>query len=150
MPALKNPRHERFVQGLAAGKTADQAYQDAGYKPNRCNAGRLKTNENIQARLQELQHKAADKVVVDRAYIMKKLKKNAETCLGEGDNRNPTAANRALELLGKELGMFVDRRLLNVRYMDDMSEEELLEFLGGEPEPEELRTSAGSPASGHA
>lgn len=34
--------------------------------------------------------------------------------------------------------------------IDDMSEEELLETLGGEPEPEELGTAAGNPPSGHA
>ena len=32
MPTLQNPRHERFAQELAAGKTADAAYVLAGYK----------------------------------------------------------------------------------------------------------------------
>ena len=29
---LKNPRHERFAQLLASGKTATDAYEEAGYK----------------------------------------------------------------------------------------------------------------------
>lgn len=33
MPALDNPRHERFAQELAKGKTADEAYQTAGLMP---------------------------------------------------------------------------------------------------------------------
>ena len=34
---LPNQRHERFVLGLLEGKTDGQAYEDAGYKPNRGN-----------------------------------------------------------------------------------------------------------------
>jgi hypothetical protein len=34
-------------------------HQAAGYKPNRHNAARLKTNEHIQKRLAELQAQAA-------------------------------------------------------------------------------------------
>lgn len=54
MPALSNARHERFAQALAAGKSADEAYKLAGYRPNRGNASRLKSDESIQARLAEL------------------------------------------------------------------------------------------------
>lgn len=32
MPTLRNRRHERFAQELAAGKTADAAYVLAGYR----------------------------------------------------------------------------------------------------------------------
>jgi hypothetical protein len=32
MPALKNPRHEAFAQGLARGMSASAAYVEAGYK----------------------------------------------------------------------------------------------------------------------
>jgi phage terminase small subunit len=35
---LKNPRHEIFAQLLASGKTATDAYEEAGYKPIRFNA----------------------------------------------------------------------------------------------------------------
>jgi hypothetical protein len=43
------------AQALAQGKTANAAYEHAGYKPNRHNASRLKTNETIKARILELQ-----------------------------------------------------------------------------------------------
>lgn len=49
MPALTNPRHERFAQGLAKGKTQAEAYADAGYKPSEPNASRLTSNEKVQA-----------------------------------------------------------------------------------------------------
>ena len=35
---LRNPRHERFAQELAARKTADAAYVLAGHKENRSTA----------------------------------------------------------------------------------------------------------------
>ena len=67
MTALINQRHELFALGLVEGKTADQAYTDAGYKPNRKNASRLKTNEGIQNRVAELQvhHQQRHDVTVD-------------------------------------------------------------------------------------
>lgn len=54
MPALPNARHERFAQGVAAGLTADEAYVKAGYKPNRGNASRMKSDESILARIDEI------------------------------------------------------------------------------------------------
>ena len=55
MPTLRNPRHERFAQELATGKTADAAYVLAGYKENRSNAARLGADRDIQARVAEIQ-----------------------------------------------------------------------------------------------
>jgi phage terminase small subunit len=68
MTALINHRHELFAQGLVEGKTADQAYTDAGYKPGRNNAARLRANENIQARIKELQKQGLKRhdITVDR------------------------------------------------------------------------------------
>jgi phage terminase small subunit len=61
MGTLTNPKHERFVQALFEGETADAAYAKAGYKPNDGNCIRLKGNERVQARLAELQEQAAKK-----------------------------------------------------------------------------------------
>ena len=55
VPALSNPRHELFAQVLAAGCSATEAYVKAGYRLNKGNAGRLKTNEHIRKRVEELQ-----------------------------------------------------------------------------------------------
>lgn len=67
MSELQNRRHELFAQGLVEGKTADQAYADAGYAQNRCNASRLRTNENIIRRIEELrsEHRQRHNVTVD-------------------------------------------------------------------------------------
>lgn len=73
MPILPNPRHEKFAQALAKGKTADEAYQEAGYKPNRGNAATLKANQSISDRVAELQAGAADKAEWTAADRLKTL-----------------------------------------------------------------------------
>jgi hypothetical protein len=124
MPVLENPRHEAFVRGLLAGKTSDDAYEAAGYKRNRCNAARLKANENIMKRLDELNQEAAAHAGLDKAWVLERLMRNARIAMGEEKikltskegvevettDRDVSGANRALELLGKQLGMFVDRQ----------------------------------------
>jgi hypothetical protein len=43
MPALSNPRHERFAQELATGKSATEALAASGYQSDRRNGTRLTT-----------------------------------------------------------------------------------------------------------
>lgn len=64
MPILPNPRHESFARALAKGKTADEAYAQAGYAPNRGNATRMKANESVRKRVDELQGRSAKRVEV--------------------------------------------------------------------------------------
>jgi hypothetical protein len=64
MPTLKNPRHEAFAQALAAGFTADRAYQAAGYKPHRGNASTLRAKQSIRKRTAELMEQAAERTLV--------------------------------------------------------------------------------------
>lgn len=73
MSALSNPRHEAFAQGVARGLTADQAYEDAGYKANRHNAARLKTNEHISSRVAEIVEAGAALAEIDVARALKEL-----------------------------------------------------------------------------
>jgi phage terminase small subunit len=51
MPILTNPRHERFAQELAKGKTATEAYRLAGYKHDDGHASRLAGNGRVSARV---------------------------------------------------------------------------------------------------
>lgn len=122
MPVLSNPRHELFAQELARGKSATEAYELAGYEPNDGNASRLKGNERISARVDEILGRAAERVEIDRAWVLERLIENANRAMqtnpvldhdGEitGEYRyEGSVANRALELVGKELGMFVERK----------------------------------------
>lgn len=64
MPVLKNPRHERFAQELAKGKSATEAYGLAGYKPDDGNAARLTGKDSLKARVAEIMGKGAEKAAV--------------------------------------------------------------------------------------
>lgn len=75
MPVLKNARHESMAQALAKGKTADEAYALAGYKPDRGNASRLTANDSIKARVSELVGRSADRVEVTIARVLDEMRK---------------------------------------------------------------------------
>ena len=75
MPVLKNPRHEKFAQQVAKGKTADQAYIDAGYKEHRGNASTLRGMPAICERIGELVDKAASKAEISIQMIVAELAK---------------------------------------------------------------------------
>lgn len=96
MGVLKNTRHETFAQAVAKGKTADEAYQDAGYKPNRHNASRLKTNEHIAARVAEITTRGADRAEVDVARILTELSR-----IGFSDIRRAFDADGRLKRPGE-------------------------------------------------
>lgn len=75
MPVLKFPRHEQFAQYIAQGKTADEAYELAGFKPNRHNASRLKTKDNVSARIAEIVARKSEKTQVSQERVVSELAK---------------------------------------------------------------------------
>src|SRR6266516_3019880 len=118
MPQLQNSRWERFAVLLAEGKSVIEAHVLAGYKPSTGNAYVLKKNQRISERISELMaerqrkearatEKAIEKVALTKEWVLSRLIENAEKALTSKE-RSPIA-NRALELIGKEMGMFVDR-----------------------------------------
>src|SRR6266852_524466 len=70
MPVLRNGRHENFAQQIAAGKSTTDAYLLAGYKSPRLKARqhgyRLKTREDITARIQELVDKPQSRIATQQ------------------------------------------------------------------------------------
>lgn len=62
MPVLKNAKHEAFCQAVAKGKTQEEAYAAAGYKPSRHHASRLATKGNVISRISEIKSRVAEKV----------------------------------------------------------------------------------------
>lgn len=132
MPVLDNPKHELFAQALAKGKTQAEAYELAGYKPSEPNASRLTRHDKVQARVAEIQGRAAERAEISKAWVLEKLVENAARAMqhkavldedGEpiGEYRyEGGVANRALELVGKELGMFVDRKEIRTGQLDDL------------------------------
>ncbi len=134
MPALKNQRWERFCHGLLEGKPAVQAYQDAGYKRNEGNAIRLKGNEKVIARLAELKREAAEVATMDRAWVLQQMRdlyeKTTAAPADGGPTWSPATARGLLDLLGKELGMFVDRKIIGIKRLEDMGDDELRQIAG--------------------
>lgn len=109
MPALENPRHERFAQELAKGKTADDAYQVAGYTENRGNASRLKANEDIEARVREIQERAAVRAEITVADITARLLAIAEKGERATDAPLLSVARASLMDAAKLNGLVVDK-----------------------------------------
>lgn len=107
MAVLKNARHEKFAQERAKGKSVDAAYVDAGFKANRGNAARLNANESIQARIAELQGKAADVAVITAADIAKQLDEDRKFAKDVG-----AAAAMVSATMGKAkvLGLIIEKR----------------------------------------
>jgi len=141
--ALSNPKHERFAQELAKGKSADESYALAGFSPNRGNASVLKHKQNILDRVTEILDEresihaqataeAIKSTALTKAWVIETLMDNVAKAMQAkamtNDDGEPigeyqyqgSVANKALELLGKEIGMFVDRSInenVNTNYV---------------------------------
>ena len=74
MPVLKNARHEKFAQARAKGKTADEAYAAAGFKPDRGHASRLASNGSVRERIDEIKSRVAEKAEWTAAERLRALK----------------------------------------------------------------------------
>lgn len=152
MTILSNPRHERFAQELAKGKSQVEAYETAGFKNGQKNAHRLGSDEGILRRVAEIQSEraemdreatkqATEALAIDKQWVMARLIDNATTAASLEDFG---PSNKALELLGKELGMFIDRKSIDVkndpRVLTDaelLAIAAALESDGGEGDPDE-------------
>lgn len=127
-------KQEAFVRAMIECDSAAEAYRRVynakNMKPHTChrNAHELLKNNNVVTRLAELKAERDSKTTLSRTWVLTRLMEHAEVCLGkrkikltkatrDGDvievettMLDQSAGNRALELLGKEAGMFIDRR----------------------------------------
>lgn len=140
-------KQEAFCRAVAAGKSQSDAYelayQAAGMKATTIqnNAYKLTKRADISERIDELRapiiETAIEKSGVDKAWVMAKLVKvvdmgmqaepvidNEGAATGEY-KQNLAAANKALELIGKELMMFIDRSEVRTGPLDGIEHEEL-------------------------
>jgi hypothetical protein len=74
---LSNQRHELFAQALASGMSADAAYMVAGYKRNDGNCIRLKGNERVVKRVEELKRHIAEQALITPIEVMREVGKMA-------------------------------------------------------------------------
>jgi phage terminase small subunit len=109
MPVLSNHRWELFSQELAKGKTGDEAYQLAGYKENRHNASRLKTNETISARVLEIMGRAANRTELSISSVTESLLRIAEKAEQLGEAAGLGVAKAAWMDAAKVNGLIVEQ-----------------------------------------
>jgi phage terminase small subunit len=121
---LANGKHEHFAQLVARGESPAKAYVLCGYSPNGAlqSGNRLLRKAGVSARIEELKRAVSErqieKTALDRAWVVAMLVDNVKRAMQVEPVRDrdgkPSGqhtyqggvANRALELLGKELGMF--------------------------------------------
>lgn len=106
MPALANQRHELFAQQLAKGKTSEEAYAAAGFKPHASSASRLRNSAKVRARLVELQEKIAARAVTSASDIIEQLAEDRDFARFLGA---PSAAISATLGQAKVLGLLKER-----------------------------------------
>jgi hypothetical protein len=121
---LRNEKYEHFAHLIARGESPARAYVLCGYskKGALLSGNRLRRRADVSARVEELKRSISEcqmeKIAVDRAWVMARLVENVQRALQtqpvRDEDGNPIGqyvyqggvANKALELLGKELGMF--------------------------------------------
>lgn len=125
MAELKNPKHELFCREYIVDYNGTHAASRAGYSPGSAanTASRLLTNEEILARVRELQKEQMQRLSLNADMVILEILDTYRSCR-EGKpvmQRNQTTgkweesgiyqfdshgALKALELLGKHLGVF--------------------------------------------
>lgn len=109
MPALTNPRHERFAQELAKGKSASEAYVAAGYKANDGNASTLKGNQKVEARVAEIQERGAIRAEVSIASLTNDLIRLMAKGESLADAAGLSVARNSVMDIAKLNGLVVDK-----------------------------------------
>jgi len=153
MEKLDNPRWEEYAQHKAAGMKQGKAWIASGFNA-KTPAQAAKYGRQLESRHPEVTARAdylmdqaamtaAKLAQVDREWVLSELKDTYEKAAAETEvtdrQGNPTGkytfnasgANRALELVGKELGMFVERYSIESldSQLDGMTPAELRAFV---------------------
>jgi hypothetical protein len=127
MAPLRNAKHERFAHELAEGKSMSEAYQMAGYRPNRSHASRLVTNGNIKGRVAELQDAAATETQITIESLIKEAADIQRRATKAGQHSAAIAALVAKAKLAGRWMECAEQRNTNVNYVvsdQPMTEEE--------------------------
>lgn len=105
-------KEELFATEFVKCRNKKQAYLAAGYKKQKTatldgiRASEVFNKPHIRERIRELTDKATEKTVLTAAKVLDNFQKVYDAALADGDY---AAANRAMELFGKHLGMFTDK-----------------------------------------
>ena len=109
MAALPNARHERFAQELAKGKSQIEAYEAAGYSPNRSAASRLAEDVNIRERVASIQERGAIRAEVTIAGLTADLIRLRQKGEDLGEASGLSVARASIMDIAKLNGLVVDK-----------------------------------------
>ena len=120
------PRQEKFCLEYMKTGDPEHAFKISGYKSKRLKAGanRLFEKPLIQIRINEIREQALKDIKVNAEKVIDRILEVYDAAMQESDYTN---ANRAMESVGKHLGMFVDR-----------SEQKVTQLTKGD-EPEDVK-----------
>ena len=116
--AMLTARQQRFVDEYLKDLNATQAAIRAGYaaKTANANAARMMVNDGIQEAIEARQQTRVERVELEQDWVVNELRKVAQRCLPVEDDDGKPVANivnvgvKALELLGRHQGIFIDKR----------------------------------------
>lgn len=98
-------KQKRFIDEYLIDLNATAAAARAGYKdPNK--GRQLVTKSNVSQAIATRLKDRQQRTEITQDYVLRNLKKIAEKSMGYSDAPHQQAATKALELLGKHLGMF--------------------------------------------
>ncbi len=142
---LHNPQQEKFCRNVALLNMANaKAYTEAGYKGSRATistrACRLRRELVVQNRIITLSELSIEQDLATKEWVTGQLKEIVSRCMQKvpvivdgkktGEWRfDARSANTALQLMGKDLGMFVERLNISTDELHDKTPEEVKEIL---------------------
>jgi hypothetical protein len=142
MPVLRNIKHERLVNQVAAGMTRSEAYRASGFNGTNAakNASEILNRPEVADRLKELTariekrstKKAVAAVALNKELVLRKLMENAERA--EAVKGGSNVVTRCWELIGKHLGMWQEAEQKPLR-LEDLSTEDLEKLLADNTPP---------------
>lgn len=109
MAALTNPKHERFAQELAKGKSQAEAYAEAGYAPSEPNASRLTRNDKVAARVAEILERGALRAEVSIATLTQDLLRLRDKGEALRDAAGLSVARNSVMDIAKLNGLVIDK-----------------------------------------
>ena len=115
-----NQRQKAFVREYAVDRNATRAYERAGYKPDPsgARAARLIGQDRIRRAIDRKLDKLAEKTELNAEWVLRQFRERAE----DEDEIGATRI-RAAELVGKHLGLFVERQEVTVKTLGDAIDE---------------------------
>jgi hypothetical protein len=144
MPALENPRREKFARGIAKGLTQMKAYKDAGYVPIEQNASRMMSYDEVSQRIMELQQISVGKFATEKETVRQMFMANYSLAIKAN---NLAAANVAADKLARLDGHMVDRKEIGgPGDFANLSDAELIELIAEPLNGAEGEYDASAPA----